>query len=588
MDGLYEIKDSVQEICEAMASVLNMDVIVSDCDFRKVGDTKKHFDLEVKEIKDTYVLGKVLRTGIAQVIPSQEASEDCRACVERDKCNLKSMICVPIEDGGRVMGAMGLIAITEAARDQMLERQVSHIDYMERMADLIVSKCRERRAAENLLLTKNMLASIMDSIEEGIAAVDGQGAIVYANSILEEILGASRECLIGRNILERFTESYVHRLLEESAPFSNVELHLRGAKGEVQALLSGRPVSLAGKTAGSIFVVKKMEDVYEVINNLTASAQLTSFDEIIGTSPQIMQLKEKALRVAKGDSNILITGESGTGKELFARAIHSSSWRSKKPFIALNCSAMPEALIESELFGYEDSSFTGAARGGRPGKFQLAHGGTILMDEVGDMPLHLQPKLLRVLQERTVERIGGHKSYVVDVRVIAATNKDLEQMVERGEFREDLYYRLNVIPLHIPPLRERTGDVRLLLPYLLRKYNQKLGKQIKGLTANAERALLDYRWKGNVRELANVMEYSANMETTAYITMGSLPHKFRQGAEGAPDVLCASDVRQAEQKLIRETLARYGDSVTCKRQAARALGLSLSTLYRKIKEMGLS
>jgi transcriptional regulator with PAS, ATPase and Fis domain len=588
MGGLFEIKESVQEICEAMASVLNMDVIVSDCDFRKVGDTKKHFDREVKAIKDTYVLGKVMRTGAALVIPSQEASEDCRACLERADCNLKSMICVPVKDGGQVIGAIGLIAITEAARGLMLERQVDHMDYMERMAELIVAKVREKRASERLLLVKNQLVSIMDAIEEGIAAVDERGDIVYANAVLAGITGAPREELVGSSILDLVTEPYVAHLLGEGSPFTNMELHLDNAKGDVHALISGRPVSLAGKMAGSILVFKKMEDVYEVINNLTASAQMTSFDEIVGASPQIMQLKEKAIRVARGDSNILITGESGTGKDLFARAIHSGSWRSKKPFIALNCSAMPESLIESELFGYEDSAFTGAARGGRPGKFQLAHGGTIFMDEVGDMPLHLQPKLLRVLQDRTVERIGGHKSYAVDVRVIAATNKDLERMVERGEFREDLYCRLNVIPLHVPPLRERTGDVALLLPWLLKRYNQKLGKQIKGFAANAERALMSCRWKGNVRELANVVEYAANMETTAFITMGSLPYQFREEAGPAAEGPGPQDLRRAEQKLIRETLALYGDSVTSKRQAAKALGLSLSSLYRKIKEMGLT
>ncbi len=588
MGGLSEIQDSVQKISEAIASVLNMDVIISDGEFHKIGDTKKHFDLEVKNIKDTYVLGTVLRTGETLVISGKDDSEICVVCEEKDKCKLQAMICVPITCADRVIGAIGLIAITDASRTVLLENQANLVEYIERMADLIVSKLLEKEATDNLTVAKNQLISIMDSIEEGIAAVDENGRIVYLNSILEEILIAKRESLIGKSIVDVFSGPYVSTLLRDGTQFNNIELRIKNANGEVHTLISGRPVALGEKNAGSILAFKKMDDVYEIINNLTASNLSTSFDEIVSNSPQIVQLKEKALKVAKGSSNILISGESGTGKELFARAIHHSSPRSSKPFIALNCAAMPENLIESELFGYEEGAFTGAARGGRPGKFQLAHGGTIFLDEIGDMPLHLQPKLLRVLQEKTVEKIGSHKSVAVDVRVIAATNKDLEKMVDRGEFREDLYYRLNVIPLHIPPLRDRTGDIRLLLSYLLKQYNSKLGKQIKGFSANAESALLKCQWRGNVRELANVVEYSVNMETTGYITMGSLPYKIRETGDEPTGMPKVKGIRKTENELIREALSKCGDSVPGKRMAAEALGISLSTLYRKIKELGLS
>ncbi len=335
------------------------------------------------------------------------------------------------------------------------------------------------------------------------------------------------------------------------------------------------------KNAGSILALKKMDDVYKVINNLTTSPLATSFDEIVGASPQIAQLKRQALRVAVSSSNILITGESGTGKELLARAIHHASPRAAKPFVALNCAAMPETLI-----GFEEGAFTGAARGGRPGKFQLAHGGTIFLDEIGDMPLHLQPKLLRVLQEKTVERLGGHKSVAVDVRVIAATNRNLEQLVARGEFREDLYYRLSVIPLHIPPLRSRVGDVRLLMAHLLRQYGQKLGKSIKGFTGNAEEALIAWPWKGNVRELANAVEYAVNMEQTPYISFESLPVRIREGAASPAAAPALGVLRSTETDAIRRALAECGESLEGKKRAAAMLGISLSTLYRKIKELG--
>ncbi len=586
MVELLEIRDSVQKISEAIASVLNMDVIISDAEFRKIGDTKKHFNLEVKYIKDTYIIGSVLKSGQVRVVSGKDDSEQCIVCREQDECNLLAMICVPIRYGDSVIGAVGLIAINSDARTVLLENQANLIGYIERMSDLIVSKLLEREASNKLTVARNQLISIMNSIEEGIAAVDEDGRIVYINSILGDILGFKGDLPVGKKVTDVFPGAYISELLENGTQFGNIELRIKNSTGEVHTLISGRPVVLGEKNSGSILALKKMEDVYEVINNLTSSSRSTSFEEIVGDSREIVQLKEKALKVAAGGSNILITGESGTGKELFARAIHYSSPRSAKPFIAINCAAMPETLIESELFGYEEGSFTGAARGGRPGKFQLAHGGTIFLDEIGDMPLHLQPKLLRVLQEKTVEKIGSHKSIIVDVRLIAATNKDLEKMVDRGEFREDLYYRLNVIPLHIPPLRERPGDIRLLLTYLLRQYNSKLGKQIKGFTANTENALFSYRWRGNVRELANVIEYSVNMESSDYITVGSLPHKFRDVESNSAVEQKTKDIRTTENDLIRDALKEFDDSVTGKRKAADALGISLSTLYRKVKELG--
>jgi len=585
MAGLLEIRDSVQKVSEAISSVLDVDVIISDAQFRKIGDTKRHFNLEVTQIRDTYVIGNVLKTGQVAVIASKSESPQCVACKEQHECNLRAMICVPIEREGTMIGAIGLIAITEPSRKKLLENKANLIEYTNRMAELIVSKVLEKEATEKLTVAKNQLTSIIDSIEEGIIAVDEDGRIVHTNAVIEEMLRAQRGDLLGQGIEMFFGGTYVKTLLRDGTEFNNIELRIKEPGQGIHALISGKPVVLGEKNVGFILALKKMEDVYKVISNLTSSTVSTSFDEIVGTSPQVVQLKEKALKVAAGNSNILITGESGTGKELLARAIHHSSPRSGKPFIALNCAAMPETLIESELFGFEEGSFTGAARGGRPGKFQLAHGGTIFLDEIGDMPLHLQPKLLRVLQEKSVEKLGGHKSVAVDVRVVAATNKDLEKMVERGEFREDLYYRLSVIPLHIPPLRNRPGDVRLLMSHLLNQYNLKLGKKIKGFTANAEHALMACPWKGNVRELANAVEYSINMESTAYISLDSLPAKVRQGSDALTAPLPESSLRDAENDLIRKTLAEFGDSLQGKRLAAAKLGISLATLYRKLKAL---
>ncbi|WP_026793291.1 sigma-54 interaction domain-containing protein [Pleomorphomonas oryzae] len=583
MVGLVDINEAVQNVSEAISSVLDVDVIISDAEFRKVGDTKRHFNREVTEIRDTYVIGHVLRTGETATIASKADSPQCMACKEQAECNLRAMICVPIEREGARVGAIGLIAITDVARAKLLDNRDNLVVFTNRMADLIVSKLIEQETAEKLTISKNRLTRIIDSIEEGIVAVDAAGRIMHTNAVVEEVLGARSEELAGQLVETYFSGAYVGALLRDGTAFTNIELRIGDQSRSTHVLISGKPVG--EKNAGSILALKKMDDVYKVINNLTTSPLATSFDEIVGASPQIGQLKRQALRVAVSSSNILITGESGTGKELLARAIHHASPRAAKPFVALNCAAMPETLIESELFGFEEGAFTGAARGGRPGKFQLAHGGTIFLDEIGDMPLHLQPKLLRVLQEKTVERLGGHKSVAVDVRVIAATNRDLEQLVARGEFREDLYYRLSVIPLHIPPLRARVGDVRLLMTHLLRQYGGKLGKSIKGFTGNAEDALLAWPWKGNVRELANAVEYAVNMEQTPYISFESLPVRIREGAMSPAAMPAVGVLRSTETDAIRRALGECGESLEGKKRAAAMLGISLATLYRKIKEM---
>lgn len=584
---LSDIQYEVQKISEAIASVLNMDVIISDCEFNKIGDTKKHFEEEVKVIKDTYVIGKVVKSGKPIVIASMEDSEDCIVCKEKDKCKLKAMICIPIKFQNKTIGAIGLIAISEMYRVTLLENQVNLIEFLDRMAGLIISKLLEKEASDKLQVVKNQLISIMDSIDEGIIAIDENGYIVYTNSVINQTFSLSSAELKEKRIYEVLPQSYIEKLVKENIQFSNIETAININGNEFNALVSGKTVQLGEKSAGSILTFKKMADVYKVINEISLSNLSTSFDDIIGSSVEIRQVKEKAKKVASSNSTILILGESGTGKELFARAIHDSSNRRNRPFIAFNCAAIPETLIESELFGYEEGAFTGAVRGGKTGKFQLAQGGTIFLDEIGDMPIHLQTKLLRVLQEKAIEKIGGQKSISIDARVVAATNKELEKMVENGEFREDLYYRLNVIPINIPPLRERTGDIKIMLEYFLKQYNNKLGKNIKGFSANVESILLNNKWKGNVRELENVVEYSVNMETTSYITINSIPQKIKNTEGNKSSSMNIISIQEMEKKLIQEALILYGDGVTGKNMAADALKISMATLYRKIKEYKL-
>jgi transcriptional regulator with PAS, ATPase and Fis domain len=312
-----------------------------------------------------------------------------------------------------------------------------------------------------------------------------------------------------------------------------------------------------------------------------------TFDDIIGDSEAIRHIKSQALMTARGNSTVLITGESGTGKEMFAKAIHYSGIRSAGPFVTVNCGAIPENLLESELFGYEKGAFTGASDRGKLGKFELASGGTIVLDEIGDMPQHLQVKILHVLQNMRFERVGGNKTIAVDIRVIAATNKDLEAMIERGEFREDLYYRLSVIPLTTPPLRGRQGDIRLLMDHFLKKYNVFMNKRIAGYTEEAERIYENYDWPGNVRELENAVEYGVNMAFEEYIDISAIPQRLlRRGAAAADGGGSLSEqLRAYEKEIILQRLRKYGNGSGAKDAVAKELGLSRATLYRRLAEL---
>lgn len=313
-------------------------------------------------------------------------------------------------------------------------------------------------------------------------------------------------------------------------------------------------------------------------------------DSIIGTSTGLHKVKEQIRKVAGGHSTVCINGESGTGKELFARALHQLSARSQYNFITVNCAAIPDALLESELFGYVEGAFTGAVKGGRQGKFEVADRGTIFFDEIADLQLHLQAKLLRVLQEGTVEKVGGHIIIPTNVRIVAASNKELHELVEKGLFREDLFYRLAVIPIWIPPLRSRTEDIMPLALHFLHKLNGTLGKKINEFDPEVVHVFEAYPWPGNVRELEHVIEYAVNMADGDVIFRHNLSSRFQEGGHRtvhAPRKMVHGAITPVKELIRTEILKAvkiYGKTRRGVGQAANALGISPATLYRKLKQ----
>lgn len=355
---------------------------------------------------------------------------------------------------------------------------------------------------------ESQLEVLLEVIDAGVVGVGPGGKVLIYNDNAAEIFGIKKEEVMDKNGFKLFPQIPFKHVLEKSNPIEESIIEING----YDVVISVSPLIHSERLYGAISILRRYSDTekkqHKLRNKLIGKGYKAkyNFDDIIGKSISINKCKDIAKRMARSDSSILITGETGTGKELFAQAIHNYSPRKNYQFVAVNCGAFPESLLESELFGYEEGAFTGAKKGGKPGLFELAHNGTIFLDEITEMPMSLQVKLLRVLQEREVVRIGGDRIINVDIRVIAATNKDIRELVKRGEFRKDLYYRLNVLPLNLPPLRERKEDIL----YLFNKFKKEFNSDFT-LTEAAKKILLGYSWSGNVRELKNSVEYFVNL-----------------------------------------------------------------------------
>ena len=444
------------------------------------------------------------------------------------------------------------------------------------------------------------IEGLLSFITDPVLVVDAEGKIIHTNSAAEQILERSQIMIINKHFTEFIKSKSLPQYIKQGKPATNLAVNIINSKG-INHDFSCRlhPLLVDKQVEGAILFLTKPA-LHQEQEKSSRYGTRYSLDDIIGSSPAITALKEQVRKIAKSESTVLIRGESGTGKEVLAQSIHRLSHRSNGPFVAINCAAIPESLLESELFGYEEGAFTGAKKGGKPGRFELAKGGTLFLDEIGDMPLYLQAKLLRVLQERRIERVGGTKSIEVDVRIIAATHKDLESMIANNQFREDLYFRLNVIPLYIPPLRERKEDLYELIQYYMNKFCKRFGKEPKRFSSQALKKIFDYHWPGNVRELENMVEYIVNLEIGDLVTVSSLPASIREASEDknmditkekqelqklndfSPSVYSVNEI---EEQLIIKALQRFGASTEGKRKAAEALGISLATLYRRLEKM---
>lgn len=440
-----------------------------------------------------------------------------------------------------------------------------------------------------------------------LAIFDREGKYVYVNDRWQEHLGIPADSVLGKAVRDIIPNSLVYDVLQSGQGISGVSIWPR-SKEEAFRTANYVPLyrgsELVGCAMYTIFnTAKQAEDFYRSIQQTQGELNYYknelqriqgakySLDNIIGNSPQIKKMRQEILSAARTNSNVLIEGETGSGKELVAHSIHTLSARTENPFVKVNCAAIPPELAESELFGYEGGAFTGAKRSGKPGKFELAHRGSLFLDEINQLSLPIQPKLLRVLQEHEVEHVGGQSSIPVNVRIIAATNVPLMQMVQDNRFRQDLYYRLDVVRIQVPPLRKRREDIPLLAQSIIQELNRELGTSVEGISDEACQMLQQYDWPGNVRELRNVLERSMNGKGVGFLQPENIKFytRYQEADDGIGLVFSETDFRTAkaafEAQYFQDVLHRCNGN---KQLAAKSAGLSRAMLYRKLELYNIS
>ncbi|MBY6951828.1 sigma-54 interaction domain-containing protein [Clostridium botulinum] len=575
---LLEIQDTVAKYANIISSIIKVDVEIVDKNLCRIAGTGIYKDAINKDIsKEGYVYDYVIKTGEKQIIKNPGQHYLCKKCNHRNNCLEKMLVCTPIILNDDIIGVIGLVCSKDSQRNHFIENFDSFIQMLYQISDFISTKSYEHIEIERSHMMVDLLNQIIDSVDKGVLVTKNNEIVHMNTSAMKQLKLKANNT--NKKITISSTSEYIMGGEVYTIVIDNEKFQLMGRIIPVFPVLSDYD---------TIFVFEEIKHLKSKISKVSGGREVIKVEDIIGQSQAMVQLKNSIKKIASSSSTVLITGESGTGKEVIARAIHCESDKNTNPFIAINCGAIPDALLESELFGYVRGAFSGADPNGRVGKFELANNGIIFLDEIGDMPLYLQVKILRVLQERKLVRIGSNHLIDLDIRVIAATNKDLKKLIKENKFREDLYYRLNVIPLKIPPLRERKEDIELLMEMLIKKYNGLFGKIVHKIDKECKDILIDYPWYGNVRELENAVEFMINMaDDSGIVTMDMLPANIVEnknfqghGMNIDEDIRPLKDV---EKDYILRALDIYGHDTKGKRLAAERLGIGIATLYRKLE-----
>lgn len=578
MGGTINLR-SIQELWPSLAKLVGLDVEVVDEELRLIAATGIHGAFVGMKLRSGRINRQVLITSKSFFVEDCRKDSRCMGCPIITECEYKSGIFAPIrlEGNSSPIAVLSLVAFDDEQNERLVAESKSLLPFAKGVAALLALAMRPP-APQDLL---EAIRGTLELCESAAIMVNTDGKKVLTDAMTGLL------AKVGSDFLKRLPLELSAEIGLKGKTILRKPVNAAPSSGFTAVQTSIAPIHAFGKVVGAVQVFHDTAGAdLPPIHRATSSS---GFEEIIGISEAICKAKSVASVAASVDSTVLLLGESGTGKELFAKAIHAGSRRSAGPFVPVNCAALPKDLLESELFGYADGAFTGARKGGKPGKVECAHQGTLFLDEIGEMPYDLQAKVLRFLEDFRIERLGSTSSTVVSVRVIAATNSDLKALVEVGKFRADLYFRLNVITIKIPALRDRKGDIPILCKHLVNKYAVKLGKPTLEITDKVLQLFLAYDWPGNVRELSNVIEYAVAFARGPTLSVEDLPEWFLQeiGVDLVNDTTgyppFARALGDAQRRAILEALEVFGNTLEGKKKAAEALGISLATLYRKIK-----
>ncbi|HFM2359903.1 sigma 54-interacting transcriptional regulator [Escherichia coli] len=580
---LMQIQPTIQRFARMLASVLQLEVEIVDENLCRVAGTGAYGKFLGRQLSgNSRLLRHVLETKTEKVVTQSRFDPLCEGCDSKENCREKAFLGTPVILQDRCVGVISLIAVTHEQQEHISDNLREFSDYVRHISTIFVSKLLEDQGPGDNI--SKIFATMIDNMDQGVLVVDDESRVQFVNQTALKTLGVVQNNIIGKPIRFRpltFESNFTHGHMQHIVSWDDKSELIIGQLHNIQ----GRQLFLmAFHQSHTSFSVANAPDEPHI-------------EQLVGECRVMRQLKRLISRIAPSPSSVMVVGESGTGKEVVARAIHKLSGRRNKPFIAINCAAIPEQLLESELFGYVKGAFTGASANGKTGLIQAANTGTLFLDEIGDMPLMLQAKLLRAIEAREILPIGASSPIQVDIRIISATNQNLAQFIAEGKFREDLFYRLNVIPITLPPLRERQEDIELLVHYFLHLHTCRLGSVYPGIAPDVVEILRKHRWPGNLRELSNLMEYLVNVVPSGEVIDSTLlpPNLLNNGTTEQSDVTEVSEahlslddaggtaLEEMEKQMIREALSRHNS----KKQVADELGIGIATLYRKIKKYEL-
>ncbi|WP_395765501.1 sigma 54-interacting transcriptional regulator [Escherichia coli] len=580
---LMQIQPTIQRFARMLASVLQLEVEIVDENLCRVAGTGAYGKFLGRQLSgNSRLLRHVLETKTEKVVTQSRFDPLCEGCDSKENCREKAFLGTPVILQERCVGVISLIAVTHEQQEHISDNLREFSDYVRHISTIFVSKLLEDQGPGDNI--SKIFATMIDNMDQGVLVIDADNRVQFVNQTALKTLGVVQNNIIGKPVRFRpltFESNFTHGHMQHIVSWDDKSELIIGQLHNIQ----GRQLFLmAFHQSHTSFSVANASDEPHI-------------EQLVGECRVMRQLKRLISRIAPSPSSVMVVGESGTGKEVVARAIHKLSGRRNKPFIAINCAAIPEQLLESELFGYVKGAFTGASANGKTGLIQAANTGTLFLDEIGDMPLMLQAKLLRAIEAREILPIGASSPIQVDIRIISATNQNLAQFIAEGKFREDLFYRLNVIPITLPPLRERQEDIELLVHYFLHLHTRRLGSVYPGIAPDVVEILRKHRWPGNLRELSNLMEYLVNVVPSGEVIDSTLlpPNLLNNGTTEQSDVTEVSEahlslddaggtaLEEMEKQMIREALSRHNS----KKEVADELGIGIATLYRKIKKYEL-